>query len=68
MRVLLDTNIIIHRENKRTTNYSVGHLFRWLDRLKCDKLIHPLSKKEIGNSQYADPQEAMMLKLDDMRK
>lgn len=64
MRILLDTNIIIHRENKRTTNYSVGHLFRWLDKLKYDKLIHPLSKKEIGNYQYADPQEAMTLKLD----
>ena len=64
MRVLLDTNIIIHRENKRTTNYSVGHLFRWLDRLKCDKLIHPLSKQEIGKYLYADPQEAMTLKLD----
>ena len=30
MRALLDTNIIIHRENKRVSNYSIGHLFRWL--------------------------------------
>lgn len=64
MRVLLDTNIIIHRENKRMTNYSVGHLFRWLDKLKCEKLIHPLSKDEIARYNYADPQEAMTLKLD----
>ncbi len=64
MRVLLDTNIIIHRENKRTTNYSVAHLFRWLDKLKCEKLIHPLSRKEISNYQDVDPQEAMTLKLD----
>ncbi len=64
MRVLLDTNIIIYRENKKMTNYSIGHLFRWLDKLKYDKLIHPLSKKEIAEYQYADPAEAMTLKLD----
>jgi len=64
MRVLLDTNIIIHRENKRMTNYSIGHLFRWLDMLKCDKLIHPLSKNEIARYNYSDPHEAMILKLD----
>lgn len=64
MRVLLDTNIIIYRENKKMTNYSIGHLFRWLDKLKYDKLIHPLTKKEIAEYQYADPAEAMTLKLD----
>ena len=64
MRVLLDTNIIIYRENKKMTNYSIGHLFRWLDKLKYDKLIHPLTRKEIAEYQYADPSEAMTLKLD----
>lgn len=42
MRILLDTNIVIHRENKRVSNYSIGHLFRWIDRLKYDKVIHPI--------------------------
>lgn len=64
MRVLLDTNIVIYRENKKMTNYSIGHLFRWLDKLKYDKLIHPLTKKEIAEYHYADPAEAMTLKLD----
>ena len=27
MKVLLDTNIIIHRENIRITNHSIGQLF-----------------------------------------
>ena len=63
MRVLLDTNIIIHRENKRTTNYSVGHLFRWLDKLKYDKLIHPLSIGEIKKYVPVDPMESMEHKL-----
>ena len=64
MRVLLDTNIVIHRENKRVTNYSIGHLFRWLDRLKYDKIIHPYTIEEIR--QYRDPetQEAIAVKLE----
>lgn len=64
MRVLLDTNIIIYRENKKMTNYDIGHLFRWLDRLKCDKLIHPLSRGEIARYKNDDPKESMTLKLD----
>lgn len=63
MRVLLDTNIIIHRENRKVSNYSVGHLFRWLDKLKHDKIVHPLSVSEI--QKYHDPevQEAFAVKL-----
>ena len=63
-RVLLDTNIIIYRENKKVTNYSVGHLFRWMDKLRCDKIIHPYSIQEIEKYNYADPREAITLKLD----
>ena len=64
MRALLDTNIIIHRENKRISNYSIGHLYRWLDKLKYDKLIHPYSIDEI--KKYKDPevQAAFDIKLD----
>lgn len=64
MRVLLDTNIVIHRENKRVSNYSIGHLFRWLDRLKYDKIIHPYTIKEI--KKYRDPEtlEAIVVKLE----
>lgn len=63
MRVLLDTNIVIHRENRKVSNYSIGHLFRWLDKLKHDKIVHPLSVSEI--QKYRDPevQEAFEVKL-----
>ena len=44
MRVLLDTNIVIHRENHRISNYSIGHLFNWLDKLNCEKIISQLGK------------------------
>lgn len=50
MRILLDTNVVIHRENKRVSNYSIGHLFRWIDKLKYDKVIHPYTISEIQKS------------------
>ncbi len=64
MRVLLDTNIVIHRENKRVTNYSIGHLFRWLDRLKCDKLLHPLTVAEIQKYRDPETQDVIAVKLE----
>ena len=47
MRALLDTNIIIHRENIIVSNTTIGQLFYWLDRLHYEKLIHPLSVDEL---------------------
>ena len=47
MRALLDTNIIIHRENTIVTSNTIGQLFYWLDKLHCEKLIHPLSVNEL---------------------
>lgn len=64
MRILLDTNIVIHRENKRVTNYSIGHLFRWLDRLKCDKIIHPHTVEEIRKYRDPETQDAIAVKLE----
>lgn len=64
MRALLDTNIIIHRENKQVSNYSVGHLYRWLDKLKYDKIIHPYSVSEIQTYKDAETQEAIAVKLE----
>lgn len=46
-RVLLDTNILIHRESNRVHIQEIGSLFRWLDNLKYEKFIHPLSLDEI---------------------
>lgn len=47
MRALLDTNIIIHRENTMVTSKTIGQLFYWLDKLHYEKLIHPLSMNEL---------------------
>jgi predicted nucleic acid-binding protein len=64
MRALLDTNIIIHRENRTVSNYSIGHLFRWLDKLGYEKLIHPYSIAEIKKYRDTEVQNAYAVKLD----
>lgn len=50
MRVLLDTNIIIYRESLTASNYTIGELFYWLDKLHCVKLIHPYSVEELKSA------------------
>lgn len=47
MRALLDTNIVIHRENVKATNLSIGQLFHWLDALHYEKVIHPYTVNEL---------------------
>ena len=47
MKALLDTNIIIHRENTKVTNPSIGNLFFWLDKLRIEKMIHPATVTEL---------------------
>lgn len=64
MRILLDTNVVIHRENRRVSNYSIGHLFRWMDRLKYDKVIHPYTILEIQKYHDPETQEAISVKLE----
>lgn len=47
MRALLDTNIIIHRETMQATNYTIGKLYYWLDKLHYEKLLHPYTVVEL---------------------
>lgn len=54
MKALLDTNIVIHRENTKATSYSIGKLFYWLDKLHYEKLIHPYTVSELRK--YHNPQ------------
>ena len=63
MKVLLDTNIIIHRENKRLTNFSIGSLFYWLDNLQYKKCIHPFTLGELMKYRDAETQKVLDIKL-----
>ncbi|MFW6002337.1 MAG: hypothetical protein ACOCQD_03270, partial [archaeon] len=47
MRILLDTNIIIHRETPKPKNKSIMYMYQWMNKLRYEKVIHPYSLKEI---------------------
>lgn len=63
MKALLDTNIIIHRENTQATNYSIGLLFYWLDKMHYDKCIHPLTVIELRKLKNSNMQQLYDAKL-----
>ena len=47
MRILLDTNILIHREARTVVRDDIGTLFQWIDTLGYQKLVHPASVEEV---------------------
>ena len=63
MRVLLDTNIIIHREARKVINQDIGTLFRWLDRIHCEKIIHLKTLEEILKNNNPETVETFKAKL-----
>lgn len=63
MRVLLDTNIIIHREATKIVNKEIGILFNWFDKLHYEKCIHPLSLNEIRKHNDATIVETIEAKM-----
>ena len=63
MRILIDTNIIIHREANRVYNEDIGLLFNWLDKLKFDKCVHPLTIEEISGHQDENVVKTMKIKI-----
>ena len=63
MKVLLDTNIIIHREANRIVNYDIGQLYNWIDKLHLEKFVHPITVSEIGNYKDVKTVETFSVKL-----
>ena len=64
MKVLLDTNIIIHRETNKVVKYEIGQLFNWIDKLKLEKYIHPITVTEIEGYQNKEVVRSFSIKLD----
>jgi predicted nucleic acid-binding protein len=64
MRVLLDTNIIIHRESPVVKHREIGVLFRWLDNLHYEKCVHHASVNEIKKLKPGNTLDAFSIKLD----
>ena len=63
MRILIDTNIIIHRECNRPINSDIGTLFLWIDNLHYEKCVHPATVQEIGKLRDSGSREALKIKL-----
>lgn len=61
MKVLLDTNIIIHREASMVVDPDIGILFKWLDDLRYQKCIHPVTIEEI--TKHGDPKTVATFKI-----
>ncbi|MBM4328485.1 MAG: hypothetical protein FJ118_15140 [Deltaproteobacteria bacterium] len=61
MRVLLDTNILIHREAATVVKEDIGVLFRWLDRLHHVKCAHPVTVQEL--EKHKDPKVRNVFKI-----
>jgi len=64
MKVLLDTNIIIHRETKDPTNKDIGKLFWWIDKLGYKKCIHQVTIDEISRNQNILARKAFLVKIE----
>lgn len=63
MLVLLDTNIIIHREASTIHNQNIGTLYFWLDKLHHTKCVHPLTIAELAKHHDKKTVKSMNLKL-----
>lgn len=63
MRILLDTNIVIHREASKVSNPDIGILFQWIDKLHHEKCIHPFTVQEIEKYADAEVVKTMSIKL-----
>jgi len=63
MKILLDTNIIIHREAGVIKNQDIGLLFNWIDKLKHDKYIHPLTVEELNRNIDPKSVNSMNIKI-----
>ena len=63
MKVLLDTNIIIHREANKVIEHDIGQLFNWIDKLHYEKYVHPITVSEIEAYKNKQVVETFSIKL-----
>ncbi|NHI91668.1 MAG: hypothetical protein EAX96_04130 [Candidatus Lokiarchaeota archaeon] len=64
MRVLFDTNIIIHRENHKIISESLQKLIKILNSEGISIIIHPFSKNEIENDKDSERRKISLSKLE----
>jgi predicted nucleic acid-binding protein len=64
LKVLLDTNIVVHRETKDPTKEEIGKLFWWIDRLGYEKCVHQVTIDEISLHQNPATRKAFLTKIE----
>lgn len=62
-RLLIDTNIVVHREAGNVTNESIGRLYRLLEKHGYAKLVHPATADELSRLQNDRTRSSMKIKL-----
>ncbi len=63
MRVLIDTNIVIYREDAQIISESIQKLTRLLNHLKITILVHPLSLQELERNPNRIQKNVMVSKI-----
>lgn len=63
MKILLDTNIVIHREATTVVDEDIGILFRWLDNLHHTKCIHSVTAEELEKHEDLKVRKSFKVKL-----
>lgn len=63
MRLLLDTNILILRENYHEIPEHIQSLYKIIEQLKYQRVIHPLSIQEIKKDKNEERQKANLSKI-----
>jgi len=64
MKLLLDTNIFLHRESKNPTKPDIGKLFSWLDKLGYQKCIHQVTIDEVEKIKDKKVRRAFLIKTE----
>jgi predicted nucleic acid-binding protein len=64
MKILLDTNIVIHREMKYPIEKDIGKVFRWMDKLRYEKCVHEVTINEILKMRGTKDREAFLIKME----
>lgn len=62
--VLLDTNIVIHRESSNNVAYEVMQLYKLIDKLKINKFLHEDIREELSKYKDQKVKETMISKLE----
>lgn len=63
MRILIDTNIVIYREDDRVLSANLQRLLALLSNLGVSLLVHPLSVKDIEQDSNKDRRQVILSKI-----